>query len=224
MKSAFLLPHSRPPSILECRADPALQAGPGSKPLIASLPVPLHESTAVLVPAALGAIGGLYSFFHGFSILQQQRPLPIGLPTRSTVHHSTPVADAAGTADLPKPEPRTEVIQLSPEDSQVSSVLMTQQGKIAAALLKAGIPSPATWTDESTSVRVEDPPSPQASLPPVETKVSVAREPSGSDLAFPELQSEASQSAKQKAMLFIWGGPVLTLACIYFLVAHLGWL
>jgi hypothetical protein len=192
--------------------------------LIASLPNPLQESAVVLVPAALGAIGGLYSFFHGFSILQQQRPLPIGLPAKSTVHHSSSVAEAVNTADLPKPETRAEVIQLSPEGEQVSSVLMTQQGKIAAAMLKAGIPSPATWTDESSSVRVADPPSPQTSLPRVETKVSVLREPGASDLPFPGLQSEAWQSAKQKAMLFIWGGPVLTLACIYFLVAHLGWL
>jgi hypothetical protein len=190
--------------------------------IAASLPVPLHENTVVLLPAALGAIGGLYSFFHGFSILQQQRPLPIGLPAKSTVHHSTSVAEVVNTAELPKPETRAEVIQLSPESEQVSSVLMSQQGKIAAAMLKAGIPSPGTWTDESSSVRVADPPSAQASLPPVE--VSVVHAPSASDSVFPGLQSEASQSAKQKAMLFIWCGPVLTLACIYFLVAHLGWL
>jgi hypothetical protein len=180
-----------------------------------------------MIPAALGAIGGLYSFFHGFSMLQQHRPLPIGLPAKSTVHHSIPLAEVVKSADTVKQETRTEVIQLSPENTQLSSVLMTQQSKIAAAMLKAGIPSPATWTDQSpqSTVRVADPPGPQACLPPVETKLSVVVEPGVSKFPTSALQSpEPRQSIKSKAMLLIWGGPALTLACIYFLAANLGWL
>jgi hypothetical protein len=30
--------------------------------------------------------------------------------------------------------------------------------------------------------------------------------------------------SNRKAMLMIWGGPILTLACVYLLASHLGWL
>jgi len=193
--------------------------------LIATLSVPLQQSAVVLIPAVLGAIGGLYSFFHGFSILQQQRPLPVSLPAKSTAHASKPVLDVANSSDTPKRESRTEVIQLTPENASTSSVLMTQQGKIAAALLRAGIPSPATWTDEAdrSSVRVAEVPTEKSPLPSFEAKISVVLEPGTS--TFPTAESRrAQESAKRKAMLLIWAGPTLTLACVYFLAAHLGWL
>lgn len=210
--------------MLKAGPEPVSREGSGRKPVIASLQVPLHQG-AVMIPVALGAIGGLYSFFHGFSILQQQRPLPVSLPAKSTVHVSKPVVEAPKNIETPKVEPRTEVIQLTPESSTTSSVLMTQQGKIAAAMLKAGIPSPATWTDESSGsgVRVADPPRSSAALPSVETKVVM--EPVTSTFKFPGVDFRTTQrSAKRRAMLLIWGGPALTLACVYFLAAHLGWL
>ena len=172
-------------------------------------------------------MGGLYSFFHGFSILQQQRPLPVGLPAKSTAHASRPSDEAAAAAAPSKREARTEIIQLSPENGATSSVLMTQQGKIAAALLKAGIPNPATWTDESTraGVQVADLPTQAPSLASIETRVAVVVEPAASSFQFPNVASRAEQqSAKRKAMLLIWAGPALTLACVCFLAAHLGWL
>jgi len=192
--------------------------------LIATLSVPLQQSAVVLIPAVLGAIGGLYSFFHGFSILQQQRPLPVSLPAKSTAHASKPV-EVPNSSDTAKRESRTEVIQLTPENASTSSVLMTQQGKIAAALLRAGIPSPATWTDEAdrSSVRVAEVPTEKSPLPSFEAKISVVLEPGTS--TFPTAESRrAQESAKRKAMLLIWAGPTLTLACVYFLAAHLGWL
>ncbi|HMK21277.1 MAG TPA: hypothetical protein VK466_03030 [Terriglobales bacterium] len=210
--------------MLEARPNCALQAGTGRKPLIVSLPAPLHESTVLLTPAALGVVGGLYSFFHGFSILQQQRPLPVSLPAKSNTHASRPVEEVAAT---PKREARTEIIQLSPESNTTSSVLMTQQGKIAAALLKAGMANPATWTDDPThaGVRVAAPPNPSPSLASIEAKVSVVVGPAASGFQFPSPALRAEQqSAKRKAMLLIWGGPALALACVYFLAAHLGWL
>ena len=211
--------------MLECRPRCAQHTGSGRKMFIASLPPSLQQNAAVLISAAVGAIGGLYSFFHGFSILQQQRPLPISLPVKSTVHASKPVPEAAGSDELPKRATRTEVIQLTPENSETPSVLMTQQGKIAAALLRAGIPSPSTWTDESsqTSVRVADTPEPQSPMTSFEAKISRVLE-SGSS-TFPTAEAKrARQSAKRKAMVLIWGGPAVTLACIYVLAANLGWL
>jgi len=189
------------------------------------LPVSFQQSAAVLIPAALGAIGGLYSFFHGFSILQQQRPLPVSLPVKSTAHASKPATEVPKSSETVKRESRTEVIQLTPGDASTSSVLMTQQGKIAAALLRAGIPSPATWTDEAgkSSVRVAEPPTEHNALPSFEAKISVVLEPGTS--TFPTAESKRAQaSARRKAMILIWGGPTLTLACVYLLAAHLGWL
>ena len=196
--------------------------GPGRKPLIATLSVPLQQGAVVLIPAVLGAIGGLYSFFHGFSILQQQRPLPVSLPAKSTAHASKPV-EVPNSSDTAKRESRTEVIQLTPENASTSSVLMTQQGKIAAALLRAGIPSPATWTDRKSSVRVAEAPTEESPLPSFEAKISVVLEPGTTTFPTPESR-RAQESAKRKAMVLIWGGPILTLACVYFLAAHLGWL
>jgi hypothetical protein len=37
-------------------------------------------------------------------------------------------------------------------------------------------------------------------------------------------QREVVQALAWKSMLYIWGSPVFTLACIYFLLAYWGWL
>jgi hypothetical protein len=180
-----------------------------------------------MLPAVVGVVGGLYSFFHGFSILQQQRPLPVSLPAKSTAHACKPVTVVAQDTATAKREARTEIIQLSSEQGTTSAALMTQQGKIAAAMLRAGIPNPATSTNDSdgNSVRVADRPSAPASMPPIETKVSVVMDRATAGSPLPGLESTfEQQSAKRKAMLLIWGGPALTLTCVYFLAAHLGWL
>jgi hypothetical protein len=36
-------------------------------------------------------------------------------------------------------------------------------------------------------------------------------------------QREVVQSLAWKSALCIWGGPALTLACVYFLILSLGW-
>jgi hypothetical protein len=203
---------------------------PGLKSVNVSLPFGLHESSLWMIPVAIGAIAGLYSFFHGFSILQQQRPLPIRIPVKPPAHAAPkPVSE---TSEPPKRDPRTEVIQLSPNDSgELSSASLSQQGKIAAALLRAGVPSPATWSDEAThaSVRVADPlpgekPKDAASS---EAEVSRVLQQGANAAAFriPGLNPTASRNgSNREAMLMIWGGPILTLACVYLLASHLGWL
>jgi hypothetical protein len=37
-------------------------------------------------------------------------------------------------------------------------------------------------------------------------------------------QREVVQALAWKSMLYIWGSPVFTLACIYFLLVYWGWL
>jgi hypothetical protein len=105
---------------------------------------------------------------------------------------------------------------------------MTQQGRIAAALLKAGVPSPATWSHESiqVTVRVEDR-STSKPTPTTEAEVSrvLQQGATASEFRIPTLNPTAPRHASNwKATLMIWGGPALALACIYIMAAHLGWL
>lgn len=199
-----------------------------------SLPFSLHPGNLLLIVAALGAIAGLSLFFHGFSLLQQRWPAPVHRPAKMTAHTvTTATIDIPIGADAPVREThsaRSEVIKLTAHDGgEISSASMTQQGRIAAALLKAGIPNPATWSSESThaAVRVEDPVADKQPLPASDAEVSRVLQQGATASAFriPALnQTAPHHSSDWKTTLMIWGGPVLTLACIYVMAAHLGWL
>jgi hypothetical protein len=199
-----------------------------------SLPFSLHPGNVLLIAAALGAIAGLSLFFHGFSLLQQRWPAPVHRPAKITAQAVTiPTPDPPGGTGTPARETRSarsEVIQLTPhEGGEISSASMTQQGRIAAALLKAGVPSPATWSTESThaSVRVADPlaNTQPSSASDAEISRVLQQGATASEFRIPALnQSTPGHSSHWKATLMIWGGPALTLACIYILAAHLGWL
>jgi len=120
-----------------------------------------------------------------------------------------------------------EVIQLSPSESQPNdSASMTQQGKIAAALLKAGIPNPVTWSSHN-EVRVIDPPGelgPSATKQAEDVSRVLQQGATAEPVILPSFQQTKRHSVNWKTNLMIWGGPSLTLACIYVLAAHFGWL
>ena len=120
-----------------------------------------------------------------------------------------------------------EVIQLSPSESQPNdSASMTQQGKIAAALLKAGIPNPVTWSTQN-EVRVIDAPSelePSAIKQAEDVSRVLQQGAAAEPVRLPSLQQSPCHSVDWKTNLMIWGGPPLTLACIYVLASHFGWL
>ena len=106
---------------------------------------------------------------------------------------------------------------------------MTQQGRIAAALLKAGIPSPATWPTQpvQTAIRVDEPPASNPTSIASDAEVSRVLQQSASASAVRIAglnQSPPSNASHWKATLMIWGGPAMTLACIYVLASRLGWL
>jgi hypothetical protein len=210
---------------------------PDAKGLNLSLPFSLHSSEVVLIVAALGAIGGLSLFFHGFSLLQQHWPTPVHRSAKTAAHRvattlSTTVDTPSGPEDTPTRDSRTraEVIKLTPHDSvEISSASMTQQGRIAAALLKAGVPSPATWSSEPvhTAVRMAEPPASKASSTASDTEVSrvLQQGASASAVRIAGLNQTAPRHASHwKPTLMIWGGPALALACIYVLASRLGWL
>jgi hypothetical protein len=89
---------------------------------------------------SLGERLGFDAGFPGFS-----RPdLLLGLGHDDKIEHRLASMAAAIPASL-QPKPAKEVIQLSPNSPPSKAVEMSQQQKIAAALLRAGITNPAAW-------------------------------------------------------------------------------
>ena len=123
-----------------------------------------------------------------------------------------------------------KVIRLSTAGAGEVSGDLTQQGKIAAAMMKAGITNPAAWE----AAGLQYPPAP----PLVATATPSDAE--GFDLSPPTVlmkgakdptffiswhsQRDVLKTLGWKSVLMIWGGPLLTIAGLYILAAQLGWL
>jgi hypothetical protein len=126
-----------------------------------------------------------------------------------------------------------EVIRLSSDAKPGSAAEMTQQGKIAAALTKAGINSPVAWAVAGVATRTATAPAngnPVASgeassefetHPPV---VLMKGTHQTTFLISWRSQRDILSSLGWKSTAMIWGGPALTLGCLYFVLAHFGWL
>ncbi len=141
-----------------------------------------------------------------------------------------------------------EVIWLSPETPALPVTAMTQQQKIAAALMKAGVSNPAEWAavgigakPKGTVALVAKPcPAKAAAVAAQLDRVDQPLDSEGFDLHPPVVlmqgthnrsffiswrsQRDLVSSLGWKSRLMIWGGPVLTLGCVYFSLAHFGWL
>lgn len=137
-----------------------------------------------------------------------------------------------------------QIVQLSGGSTAVSATEMTQQQKIAAALVKAGITNPAAWavagvgpqaavqrgSSVSSAIAIS-PETPQET--DQETKESFDLHPpvvlmkgSHDPTFFISWRSQRDLVATMgwKSTLMIWGGPALTLVCVYVLLAHFDWL
>jgi E3 Ubiquitin ligase len=140
-----------------------------------------------------------------------------------------------------------QIIKLSTEGAVLPATAMTQQGKIAAALTKAGISNSAAWNAAGVGVKTaraeQAVSSPQtvAVEPAFATEQQLdSDEAEGFDLHPPVVLMQGSHQPAffiswrsqrdvvkllgWKSDLMIWGGPALTLGCIYFLLEHFGWL
>ena len=139
---------------------------------------------------------------------------------------------------------RHEVIRLSPEAAPANSSDMTQQQKIAAALLKAGIASPRAWAAAGvTPAGAETPGGVQVLADPEiaapsgtgnrsDGYTSSPTQVNGFDPHPPIVlmegtnnktfliswrsQQEVARSLGWKCALMIWGGPALALLSLYF--------
>jgi hypothetical protein len=144
---------------------------------------------------------------------------------------SKPAPDRTGSA------PSGQIIQLSPATTPVEPTEMTQQQKVAAALVKAGITNPAAWAaarvaptpvvrksdangvaqpdNESTNAQS----SPKTDLPDgFEQRPRVVLMRGNNNPAFMiswRSQRDVAGSLGWKCTLMIWGGPALTILCLY---------
>ncbi len=142
-----------------------------------------------------------------------------------------------------------QVIRLSTEQTPAGSADMSQQHKIAAALLKAGISNPSAWSAagvESPAIRVSE----EASVLTVHSQDEVrgfggagsgsaALELNGFDPRPPVVlmkgtsnktfmiswrsQQDVARSLGWKCTLMIWGGPALALLSLYVLLSIENW-
>jgi hypothetical protein len=148
-------------------------------------------------------------------------------------------ADADGLA-------LAHVVRLSESEMTVPASAMTQQQKIAAALSRAGMSNPVVWSAAGTGVKTARSEPVGSSAPAVAIETAAVTEQSedtdseGFDLHPPVVlmkgshqpaffiswrsQRDVVKSLGWKSDLMIWAGPALTLTCIYFLLAHFGWL
>ena len=131
---------------------------------------------------------------------------------------------------------RQEVVRLSQSANPANAGDMTQQGKIAAALAKAGINSPAAWAAAGlmgTGAQVKvSPGSGTATATGTAAEEFDLRPPTvllkgtHNPAFFISWRSQKAvlQAMYWKSAAMIWGGPALTLVCMYLLATHFGWL
>ncbi len=143
------------------------------------------------------------------------------------------LAQRLATASHPSPQ----VIHLSPAAGPTNPADLTQQQKVAAALVKAGISNPAAWAAAGVT-------QPGLSAPGLSTSAQVMADPSAAAGSAKEVaeandfdphppvvlrkgtnnktfmiswrsQQEVARSLGWKCTLMIWGGPALALVSLY---------
>jgi E3 Ubiquitin ligase len=148
---------------------------------------------------------------------------------------------AASCAANPWGAKSAQVIQLSPASGPVAADAMTQQQQVAAALMKAGITNPAAWTaagvtPSGTAVGAQasssapNPANPTAQQSAVldqfdqhPRSVLMKGKNNPTFLISWRSQLELARSLGWKSTLMIWGGPGLTLFCLYGLQSMTHW-
>jgi hypothetical protein len=186
----------------------------------------------ILDPDASFTTGNMLSFSLGsgdaFSALSS------GLSLTGGIQHD-PAFDSIYDKAISSTSAR--VIRLSPDQGSTKVADMTQQQKIAAALMKAGISSPAAWAaggvmpstvaapqDSSISSQSSVPVTPQPATPldgfdPHPPVVLKKGKNNPTFLISWRSQRDLARSLGWKCTLMIWGGPILALLSLYVLLS-----
>jgi hypothetical protein len=172
------------------------------------------------------------------SLTAEQHALSFRIPDISGLSPETDVTTAGKmlfSAFKSEPASPARIHLLSPNNpAQASDV--TQQQKITAALMKAGITNPAAWTAAGVTTAVVA----TSVSAPTRGAAAAATAPEQFDLHPPTVLMRAAHnpaffiswrsqrdvvgSLSWKSTLMIWGGPALTLLCAYIVAAHFDWL
>ena len=190
------------------------------------LPFVFLGSNAVLILAAFSGVLGLVLFLRGFSRLAHHTTTTSITPKLASSAIKPAAAVATRISQLSTTSVKPEVIRLTSDEAPVT-VSMSQQGKIAAALLKAGIPSPATWTTDPGAT--EDVAASGTKNPPTlpTSKLKVTQSPTippvTSPKNNPKKTSPPKRTTKNSAWM-LWAGVALFVLSVYLLAAHFGWL
>jgi hypothetical protein len=133
-------------------------------------------------------------------------------------------------------EPAPARTHLPCANNPAKTVDATEQQRVTAALVKAGIASPAAWAAAGMSTAVVATPASastggaaaaatapeQLDLHPPVVLMKGAHDPAF--LISWHSQRDVVSSLSWKSTLMIWGGPALTLLCAYLVAAHFDWL
>jgi hypothetical protein len=195
-------------------------------------PEPIHddETTSFIVGNALSFSLNPEKIRTALSPVLGSGNLFSGLSLNGSLQHD-PAYDSI--YDKAITERSTQVIHLSPETTSAKAADMTQQQKIAAALLKAGVSNPAAWTaaqaTSTPSATNQDPNSspqaptqttaPQNTFDPHPPVVLMKGKNNSTFLISWRSQRDLARSLAWKCTLMIWGGPALSLLCLYGLLA-----
>jgi E3 Ubiquitin ligase len=175
------------------------------------------------------------NFLFVLGTLSQNPGLDAGIRPRWAVAANPKPAPPPAPAPSPAEDTSLaqHVIRISTQSGGVAVAEMTQQQKIAAALVKAGISNPAAWSvalhphptaavQVKSATVVEQQPSEDFDLHPPVVLMQGMNQPA----FFISWRSQRAlvQSLGWKSTLMIWGGPALSLLSVYFLLAYLDWL
>jgi hypothetical protein len=154
-----------------------------------------------------------------------------------TMSLRTSVSPSDGNSELGDPTAMTmseqfgshEVVRLPSAAGPTNPLEMTQQQKIAAALLKAGISNPAAWSaaglssDSASPVQVlsqtvSSDGATSNAFDPHPPVVVMKGENNNTFLISWRSQQDVARALGWKCMLMIWGGPLLALLSLYLLL------
>jgi hypothetical protein len=137
-----------------------------------------------------------------------------------------------GGSDMESSLGAQEIIRLSPATKLAKSMDMSQQARISAALMKAGITNPAAWAvagvaPSGVALDTQPKTDPAVAAENFDLNPKTVLMKGVNDPAFFiswQSQRDVLKTLNWKSTLMIWGGPVITLLCFYILAAEFGWL
>ncbi len=175
---------------------------------------PIHDDESI------SGFGSMFQTPPSFSM--SASTLSLGTERNSLTHNFSaahPIRDSVFDQPNPVKSASPIPIRLPSATGPTNSTEMTQQQKVSAALLKAGISNPAAWAAAGVASAVPNSSTPLANFDPHPSVVMRKGKNNSTFLISWRSQRELANSLGWKCTLMIWGGPVLTLLSLYGLLS-----